>query len=528
MNKSVIQTKPGPRTKGVRAGLYPGLVGLLLIVFSVCLSALVAAQEEKAAADEKIPVFTTPLQPSFRIGERLTYNITFEKFKNGGYAEIYVVSQGKLGDKNAVELVSRIKTDDLVSAAFYLVDEVRKTYAAAETGLPLYAKITDYKTGLPEETVSNYLVAPVLDFDLVTLIYRVRNVGGVGNFTLRENGRTYPVSFQNTVSETVETPAGSFETSVSVVESEYFTERGISKLRINFSVDEEKIPALIRFETEKGSFYVELASLQVINNSSSDVPAPIFVKPTPARTPTPVPTPTPYIENRALSDNLSFVIGETLEYRVTDQTRPIGNFILQARERRLFKEKDSLFLTARITEREPDSLLFAENDRIDAWVDPETLSPKFIEIKFSGGLSSINQTVDFNQQNGLAAVSGTNRVEIPVGTHSLLSLAYAIRSFNLKPSPDPNNPVNDTRVAVFLDGRPYVFTLRPANAEIINFRGEKVPAQLISIKTGNPVYDALNPRLWLSADADRLPLRFAAGRYQFELISKKILPPPKL
>ncbi len=80
-------------------------------------------------------------------------------------------------------------------------------------------------------------------------------------------------------------------------------------------------------------------------------------------------------------------------------------------------------------------------------------------------------------------------VEVPVGTHSLLSLAYAIRSFNLKPSKDASNPVNDTRVAVFLDTKAYVFTLRPSNADIINLQGEKVSAQLISISTGNPAID---------------------------------------
>lgn len=494
------------------------LVCLLIILFSsFVLLNIVSAQETNGTTE------TIQQLPAFRIGEKLTYNVSFEKFENAGYAEIFVVSTGKLGDKNAVEIRSRIKTDDLVSAAFYLVDEVRTTFAGAETGLPLFVKKTNLETGLPEETITNFLVEPTMDFDLLSLIYRVRNVGGIGNFTIRESGRTYNISFQNTVSESIETPAGNFETSISTVQSEYLTEKGITDLRINFSVDEARIPALIRFRTDKGEFQVKLASLQVLNNKTVNVPTPTpITTPTPNRTPTPIPTPKPYVENQTLLTDLAFVLGETLEYKVTNLTQPIGTIILQAKERKLFQNQDSLLLTATVTKVEPGNQLFLLNDEINAQVNPNTLAPKFIEIKFNGLLSSINQTASFNQEKGTATFNNKPALEIPVGTHSLLSLAYAVRSFNLKPSPDPSNPVNDTRVAVFLDGKAYVFTLRPSNAEIINFKEEKIPAQLISIKTGDPEYDRLNLRLWLSTDEKRVPLRFAAGNYQLDLISQKV------
>ena len=115
--------------------------------------------------------------------------------------------------------------------------------------------------------------------------------------------------------------------------------------------------------------------------------------------------------------------------------------------------------------------------------------------------------------------------EIPVGTHSILSLAYAIRSFNLKPSKDLNNPVNDTRVAVFVGDQAFVFTLRPANAEFISLKGEKISAQLISITTGNPQIDELKLQLWLSNDAKRLPLRLSIGAYQADLIGETKIQP---
>ena len=114
---------------------------------------------------------------------------------------------------------------------------------------------------------------------------------------------------------------------------------------------------------------------------------------------------------------------------------------------------------------------------------------------------------------------GKTTIDAPIGTHSFLSLIYAMRSFNLKPSKDPANPVNDTRVAVFWDSRSYVFTLRPSNPEEITINGEKRSAQLITIKTLNKELDALSIKVWLSTD-NRVPLRFSVGTYQADLISQ--------
>ena len=107
---------------------------------------------------------------NFRLGERLTYNMSFGQFANAGYAEIYVVSRGKLGDKDAIELRSKLKTNDFVSAAFYLFDESRTTFASTETGLPLYIRKMSNAGILPQETITNFLTAPTVNFDFLTLI----------------------------------------------------------------------------------------------------------------------------------------------------------------------------------------------------------------------------------------------------------------------------------------------------------------------------------------------------------------------
>lgn len=464
-------------------------------------------------------------QNLFRVGERITYNISFGKFDNIGYAEMFVVSSGKLGNKDAVELRSKIKTNSLVSAAFYEIDETRVTYVSAETGMPLYTKNIENSGVLPKETVKNYLINPTTEYDLLSAIYQIRRAGGNGTFNFSEDERIFNFTVSTNGSEKIKTDGGEFETNFAAVQGQYLIEKGIKDLKINFTADENKVPVLIRFKTDKGEFRVSLASLQLIEPEGETSPTPTPIQtPRPQVTPKPIPTPVPYQDNQPLLRELPFELGESLDYQITQNNQNIGSFRLQANERKQFQGQDSLFLTATVTSSQ-DNAIFKVNDAIIANVNPDTLAPQQIVVKFNGSLSSFNQITQFDQKTGFITLNGTNRMESPVGTHSLLSLIYAIRSFNLKPSKDPNNPVNDTRVAVFWDKQPYIFILRPSNAEIINLRGEKVSAQLITVVTGNQQLDMQGIRLWLGNDDKRLPLRFSIGAFKADLITESQIKP---
>ncbi len=497
-----------------------------LILSVVFFGALAFYNFQIAAAQSPNKIQTLPPTP-FRIGERLTYNVSFANLNNVAYAETHVVSRGKLGEKDAVELFSKIKTNELVSA-FYLIDETRTTFAAADSGLPLYVRKTDNTEVTPKETISNYTVNTTAYNDLLTVIYQARTSSGSGTFAFQEDDKTYNAVFLNTgKTEKFKNTIGEFDTNVSTVESVFLSEHGIKNLKINFTTDEERIPVLIRFATAKGAFRAEIASIQMTEPEASASPIPIgSPTPRPQVTPKPIVTPTPYIENLPLSKELPFVLGETLEYQITNNGQLVGLIDLQAKERKQYSGQDSLLLTATVMETQPNQQIFRLNDTIRAQVNPESLATQQIELKSSGALGQFNQQLLFNQTNGFVVSNKGNQIEIPVGTHSILSLAYAVRSFNLKPSKDLTNPVNDTRVAVFLDEKSYVFTLRPATASIINLRGETVAAQLISISTGNPAIDQYNLRLWLSNDEKRLPLRFTFGTYQADLVSEKIVETP--
>ncbi len=455
---------------------------------------------------------------TLRVGEKLTYNVSFGKIRNAGYAETHVVSRGKLGGKDAVELRAKVKTLELVSAAFFLLDDTRVAYIAPDSGLPLYISSLSLDNGFPKEKVHNYLNQSTSNFDLLTLLFKVRELGGIGTFPLVEDDQLFTAIVQVAAQERIKTEAGEFETSVSTVQCELLAQNGIKELRINFSTDEFRVPVLIRFKTAKGEFKL---SLSLIVLPEPELPTPISTPipmPIPAATPLPTPTPVLYVENLPLLPELGFQLGELLTYRIAAGGKPVGILSLNARERKLFEKADSLRLTATITGVEQGSNSVRLGDVADVQVDPDTLTPTRIEYKFATELLGLNQTVTFDKRSGKISFGGAQPVDSPIGTHSLLSLVYAMRSFNLKPSKDPSSPVNDTRVAVFWENQSFVFTLRPSNPEDILLNGEKVSTQLVTINTGNAQLDALSPKVWLGTET-RVPVRFAFGEYVADLIT---------
>ena len=458
----------------------------------------------------------------FNVGERLSYSVSYEKFQDVAHLETQVVSSGTMGGKRVFEISGRLKTFEIVSAALSLIDEDRTVYVSADTGLPVTIKKTRNSVVVPVETVENFLANPATGHDLLSLLYAIRAAGGQGTFNIVEDGESYPVLIQAAKPERVKTAAGEFDTGGLVVSSGYFDLLGIKNFTINLSVGDDRLPVLMRFRTSKGAFRVELANVQNIEPPKPDAtptPAPVAT-PRPSATPRPQPTATPYVPDQPLLPELAFSLGEVLEYKLTSTGQSIGTLRFEAKERTLFQNRDSLLLIATVTGVDQGNKVFGLGDLLSARVNPETLVPLQAELRSTGSLKAFNQLSNFDPRSGAIQSGGTNIIEAPVGTHSLLSLIYAMRSFNLEPSKSPGSPVNDTRVAVFWMDRPYIFTLRPGNPEVISINGEKVPAQLISINTGNPQLDQLTIKVWLSTKPGRRPVRFSVGTFQADLVSR--------
>lgn len=452
-----------------------------------------------------------------RSGEKLTYQISFDRFSNVGYAELYVASTGKLSGRETVELRAKVKTLDFVSAAFFLIDQTRTVYVSPDTMLPLYISNIDNDGPVPKETVQNYLTPPTTNYDFVSAIYKARANGGSGSFPLFEDGQQHVANFISIGVEKVKTDAGEFDTTVSTITSEHLTAKGWRDFKINFSTDDDRLPVLFRFKMGKSELRIALSSI-----SRPEPITPPTPTPEPVRTPSPqiTPRPTPYIDDRPLAAELGFKLGESLDYRVLSAGVPAGTITLSAKERKFINGEDTLVLAAEVTSIESGSKLFSQGDQIRSLVDPETLTPRSVDVIFKNAIPGLNGTATFDGRTGAIKAGALPAFEAPVGTHSILSLIYAMRSFNLTPSRDSSSPVNDTRVAVFWESKACVFTLRPAKPDEITINGLKIQAQMISFTTGIPQLDALAPKVWLSTYNGRTPIRFSIGSLQADLIQK--------
>jgi hypothetical protein len=144
--------------------------------------------------------------------------------------------------------------------------------------------------------------------------------------------------------------------------------------------------------------------------------------------------------------------------------------------------------------------LLSADDQITTYVDPNTLLPFRFEMSLQESRKRTNQTVLLDQDRGNATAEGGTRTEIPVGTYDLLSVFYALRSFNLK-SPKPN------AVSLLVNNRARTLFITYIKRETIELGGQQIPALQLSLTTDDAKPDRNGLRLWVSDDQRRLPLR---------------------
>ena len=460
----------------------------------------------------------------FKVGERLTYNVSFANFQNAAFAETYVISDGKYGERDAIYLQGKLRTTDFVKAAFFSIDETRQILVAPDSGLPLLSKIIYDEDGMPREKVNDYKgTAP--SYDWLSALYQLRfSTAQSGVLSVQEGADTIQLSYEVTGKARDKTAAGDFDTIVLDIQTTAFP-----KLQIHLSDDDRRFPVVLSYKHPKGVVRMELASIQDMSPEpvAENTPKPQNTPPVVAPTPKPRATPTPYINNQPLAQDLPFDLGETLTYKLSRPTagNSFGTMVVQAKERKQFFGKDSVLLSATVQQLTDGNSFFTAGDSIQSYVEPESFLPRRTEINFHGALSLFNQTLLFQQSTGKVNDGKGAVYDIPVGTHDILSLAYAIRSFNVKDVKPNKPPGSDIRVALFTGDGPVILTILSQPEETIDFQGKKVVTQVIFATIGQS-----SAKLWLSKDQDRLPLRISiispTFAFNADLISVVQNPPP--
>jgi hypothetical protein len=477
-----------------------------LVVFEF---APVAAQKSGDAPAASAPVSPAP----YRVGERLTYDVTFANFVSAAHIETFVAARGSFFDREGLQLRCHVETTGIVSATLYALNNDYTTYVDPQTGLPYRSQQLVRESGRSTNDEIDLNASAGTDaipakrssafpgvFDFVSALFRVRAFPlaerASYSISVRSDSTQYDAEVKVVGHEMVKSNVGTFNTVVTEVRAIGNSHVNDFHIRAYFSDDQRHVPVLITLQLKSGDLRVELAGTEFVKPEGPTVP----VRPTPA------PAPKISVANSSPSSlNLPFSVGEQLNYNVFlgQGKDPVAATNFQVKSRAKFFNKDGLLLTIVAKTNGVLAKLFSANDLINSYVDPSTLVPFRTELQLQEGNRRVNEIVTIDQDRGTALNDKGKKIEIPVGTHDILSVFYALRAFNL-------NPPKRNAVSLLVNNRPLTLFVTSLKREKIQINGQSIGAIQLSLTTDDPQSDKYALRLWIGDDRRRIPLRITA------------------
>lgn len=462
-----------------------------------------------------VPFSTGP----YRVGERLTYNVSFSNFISAGHLELRVLARGNFFGREGIQLRGHVETTGVVNAALFAINNDYISYVDPATGLPYHAQQVVREASRTAET-SNDLNQPagvVTDnssnqtsgvYDFVSAVYRLRAAplgeGSTYNVSVRMDGEDYRAELKVTGRSAIKTVAGSFNAITSELRIASSSRSNSYHVKIFFSDDERHIPLLITSRLSSGEVRAELAGSEIV------VPPAPKPTPTPADGPAtpgarPAETPSNPAPGDSSLDALPFKVGEQLNYQVFigNIPQPAGTASFQVRSRSQHFGRQAFLFTVKAQTTNAAQRAFSANDQISSYVDPKTLLPFRTEMNLAEGNQRLNDVLTINQDYGTVTTDKRLTIEIPVGTHDYLSFFYLARTFNLAP-PKGN------AVSILVNNKPKTLFITSLKRETIQLGSQSIPAIQVSLTTDDPQPDKFVLRAWVSDDKRRLPLRLTA------------------
>ena len=476
----------------------------------------------------------------YRAGELLTYNVSFSNFPTAAHIELRVAGRGQFYGREGVELRAHVETTGVVSAALYALNNTYTTFVEPGTGLPYRARQT-IQEGARVEDATREFNAPVGtsaipsiqtaggafgSFDFLSALYRIRALPlaqGASYMLAVQNGTTvYNAEVRVTGRELLKTNVGSSNAVVTRVHVRGNDEADDYRVHVYFTDDERHVPVLITARHRVGEIRAELASAEILTETPAAPGGPVAAAPTPTRPRQPGDPPpprpaaggvappagsapaTPETAGDPLPD-LPFKPGEQLNFNffLGAAQQPVGTASLQVRARARYFNREGLLLAAVLQTTGPGTTLFPVSDQINSYVDAATVVPFRTELSLREGTRQARWVVSSDQNGGVALFDDGTRVDIPAGTHDLLSVFYALRSLDLSPG-------RRTAVSLLVNKRPRALSVVPVRRATIRLGTTQVNAVEVALSTNDPKTSLLNLRVWVSTDRRALPLRITA------------------
>jgi hypothetical protein len=477
---------------------------------------------------------------TLRVGEKLTYSVSFSNFPIAAHVQLYVAGRGSYFNREGYELRAHVETVEQVRAALLALDNYYFTYIDPQTGLPYRSRVTEASQQTPPPTPQAQDPAPQtadittipspLDadptpsiHDLVSAIYSLRALplapGSVYPVSAQVAGTQYDAELRVAGRESVKTLAGSFNALAAQLRFRKNHEADDYHIQIYFSDDARRVPVLVTARLRSGELRAELASDETVLPIPNAVP-PISTPAQPTNTPPPniaqapprtSPTTRPSAppasgaaSGRAPGD-LPFDVGEQLNFNfyLGDSQQPAGTASFTVRSRGRYFNQDGLLITSTMATSPALQNLFPVRDTVATYVSTTTLLPFRNELQIQEGTHRVQGVVTFDQERGTAIATDGKTVEIPVGTYDFVSVLYALRSFDLTP-PKRN------AVSLLINKHPRTLFITSVSRDMIDLGSQHISAYQLTLATDDAQGNRFNLRLWVGADKRRLPLRLLA------------------
>ncbi|HEX3247967.1 MAG TPA: DUF3108 domain-containing protein [Pyrinomonadaceae bacterium] len=483
--------------------LKPAFISVLTILLFALVFPLLAQQSEAV----------TPLalsQSPYRVGEKLTYNVSFSNFPSAAHVEVEVVSHAVHFGRDAIQLRAHVETTGVVNVALFAINNDYITYVDPETGLPFRSEETvrdaikssdsvqDFNQPAGNEAIPPKQKGFPGTYDFVSGFYRARalplNEGGVYNFSVRAEASEYQAELKVTGREVIRTNVGSFPAIVTQIK---VSNSPLRSLKVYFSDDAGHVPVLILARLSVGELRAELAGSELIK-PPTETPTP-----TPPIIAAPAPTPAGPLP---LSANFPFKLGEQLNYQVFigSSNTPLGLVSFQIRGRSRYFERDGVFLTVSAQTTGAAAQMFVAKDQIDSYVDPKSLLPYRTVMNLAEGTRRLNQILTVSQETGTVTSDKGAKIDVPVGTHDYVSFFYVLRT--LTPIAGKKNAIS-----LLVENEPKTIFIDPLPRESIQLGPRRVQAIPLRLTTDDQDPDKYQFRVWLSDDHQRLPLRITCN-----------------
>jgi hypothetical protein len=490
---------------------------------TACLLLVLGALVFPLSAQQTDDLTSQPFSPApYRVGERLTYNVSFSNFISAAHVELLVSARGRFFDREGLQLKGHVETNGVVNAALFAINNDYITYVDPATGLPYHGQQTIREAARTTEIAADFnqpagtAAIPARatsgfsgTYDFLSAVYRIRALplteGSAYILPVRNENQNYRIEVRVAGREFIKTIVGSFNAIVSQVRLRNESQHSSYALKVYFSDDPRHVPVLIVARVSAGEIRAELAGSGFV----ATPPPPPVTSPTPvASTPptrTPLVIPGTSADDNGEAEDLPFKVGEQLNYQVflPNIQAPVGTATFQVRARSKYFDHEGFLFTVNAQTTNALQKLFVASDVMSSYVDPKTLLPFHTEFAFNEGRRHVSGKLAINQDYGTAITEKGERIEIPIGTHDYLSYFYAARTLDLTSS-------KGSAVSILVNNQPKTLFITAVKRENVQIGSQTIPAIVVSLTTDDAQADKFQLRGWISDDKRRLPLRLTA------------------